>query len=521
MGHIFRLLRAAHILAKYRIIPVHVKQALPFSARLGLFLLSPLTVIFGLRKSNDVNKNMGLALAKLGPSYIKFGQFLATRPDLVGEAIAGSLQQLQDNVPAFEHKLAVAQVEKSLGKKLDQVFGTFSHAVAAASIAQVHKATLLGSDKQVAVKILRPDVEKRFARDLSDFFFAARMAENFDPQARRLRLVDVVITLKKTVDAEMNLRFEAAAISEMTELKASFGDKLPASAEFSLPAVNWILTDKNIMTTDWIDGTPLSDLKAVGDLGVDMPKLAINIVTCFLTQALEFGFFHADMHPGNIFVKPDGSIALVDFGIVDRMSKNERRFLAEILYGFIRRDYLHNAKIHFEAGYVPSHHDVEDFALALRAIGEPLMSADAQDISMGLLLGQLLKTTETFDMQTQLQLVMLQKNLVIVEGVARMIDPKFDMFKAMEPLLKNWLKKTLGTDAKVRGGLEAITELAGHLPHLPAYINKVKTSIEKLDDIAKADEIMAEVAKSKRRHSRAQTGLLFVAVVAFLSTLYF
>ncbi|MBL1419339.1 MAG: 2-polyprenylphenol 6-hydroxylase [Alphaproteobacteria bacterium] len=521
MGHIFRLLHAAHIIAKYRIIPAAVKQQMPFGARFGLFCLAPLTAIFGLRKADNINKNMGLALAKLGPSYIKFGQFLATRPDLVGEAIAGSLQQLQDNVPAFEHKLAVAQVEKSFGKKLDQIFSEFSQAVAAASIAQVHKATLVDGGKQVAVKILRPDVEKRFARDLSDFFFAARLAESFDPQARRLRLVDVVATLKKSVDAEMNLRFEAAAISEMTELKKAFGDKLSTNADFSLPTVNWALTDKNILTTDWIDGTPLSDLKAVNALGIDMPKLATNIVTCFLTQALEFGFFHADMHPGNIFIKPDGKIALVDFGIVDRMSKNERRFLAEILYGFIRRDYLHNAKIHFEAGYVPNHHNVEDFALALRAIGEPLMSADAEDISMGLLLGQLLKTTETFEMQTQLQLVMLQKSLVIVEGVARMIDPKFDMFKAMEPLLKSWLKKTLGAETKVKDGLQAISELASHIPHLPAYIDRVKSSIEKLDDIAKSDAIMAEAAKSTRRHNRLQTALLLIAVTTFLSALYF
>lgn len=519
MGHIFRLLRAGHIIAKYRIIPQQVKQDMPFMPRLGLFLLAPLTAIFGLRKNNNINKNMALALAKLGPSYIKFGQFLATRPDLVGQAIAGSLQQLQDNVPAFDHKIAVAQVEQSFGKKIDEIFKHFSQAVAAASIAQVHKAVLLDG-KQVAVKILRPDVEKRFARDLSDFFFIARIAEKFDKQARRLRLIEVVATLKKSVDAEMNLRFEAAAISEMAELKASFGDKLAGNADFNLPEVSWAFTDKNILTTDWIDGTALSDLSAVRDLGIDMPKLAQNIVTCFLTQALEFGFFHADMHPGNIFVHKAGQISLVDFGIVDRMSKNERRFLAEILYGFIRRDYLHNAKVHFEAGYVPSHHNVEDFALALRAIGEPLMGAGAEDISMGLLLGQLLKTTETFDMKTQLQLVMLQKSLVIVEGVARMLDPKFDMFKTIEPLLASWLKKTLGAEAKVKNGLEAVVELAGHLPHLPDYIQQVKNSIGKLEDIAKSDVIMAADTQSAKRHRRVQTGLLFVVVAGFLTVFF-
>lgn len=518
MGHIFRLLRAAHIIAKHRIIPEAVLQTLPMMAKLGLFLLSPFTYIFGLRKNDDIDKRMGLALAKLGPSYIKFGQFLATRPDLVGEAIAGSLQQLQDDVPAFDHDIAVQQVELGLGKKLAELYSEFSPVVAAASIAQVHKATTLDG-RIVAVKILRPDVEKRFARDLGDFFFAARQAEKFDPEARRLRLVAVVATLKKSVDAEMNLRFEAAAISEMSELKTAFGDKLSGDADFELPNVDWTLTDKAVLTTDWVDGTPLSDLAAVRALGIDMPKLANNIVACFLTQALEFGFFHADMHPGNIFIKDDGRIALVDFGIVDRMSKNERRFLAEILYGFVRRDYLHNAKIHFEAGYVPSHHNVEDFALALRAIGEPMMGANAEDVSMGQLLGQLLKTTETFEMQTQLQLVMLQKSLVIVEGVARMINPKFDMFKALEPLLKSWLEKTLGTEAKVKDGIEAVRQLAEHIPKIPDYIEQVKGSIDKLGDIAKSDAIMARSAESATRHRRLQSALLLVAVGAFVIAL--
>lgn len=513
--HIFRLMRAGHIIAKYRVIPEAVRQSLPFLPRLGLFLLAPFTDIFGLRKSDNIDKNMGLALAKLGPSYIKFGQFLTTRPDLVGETIAGSLKQLQDNVPAFDQAIAVREVEKGFGKKIDEIFSEFSQPIAAASIAQVHKATTLDG-RIVAVKILRPDVEKRFARDISDFFFIARIAEAIDTEAKRLRLVEVVATLKKSVDAEMNLRFEAAAMSEMRELRDNFADKFSDGLNFSLPNVDWVLTNKNVMTTDWIEGTALSDLAAVEALGLNMPSLAKNIVNCFLTQALEFGFFHADMHPGNIFIKKDGQIALVDFGIVDRLGKQERRFLAEILYGFVRRDYLHNAKIHFEAGFVPPHHKVEDFALALRAIGEPLAGLDAEDISMGMLLGQLLKTTETFDMKTQLHLVMLQKNLVIVEGVARMLDTKFDMFSAIEPLLKNWLEKTLGAEAKVKDGLETIKDLARHIPRIPNYIEQVKTSIDRLGDIAKSDEIMAEVAKSTRRHARVQTGLLFVVVAGFL-----
>lgn len=514
------------MIAKYRVIPEHVRDALPFLPRFGLFMLAPFTAMFGLRKNDNIDVNTGLALAKLGPSYIKFGQFLATRPDLVGAAIAGSLRRLQDDVPPFKHALAVQEVETGFGKKIDEIFSEFSQPVAAASIAQVHKATL-PNGRKVAVKILRPDVEKKFARDLSDFFFIARIAQSLDPEARRLRLVEVVDTLKKTVDAEMNLRFEAAAISEMRERRDKLGEKAMGDVKFDLPHVDWALTNKNILTTDWIDGTALSDLAAVKKLDLDMPALAVNIVNCFLTQALEFGFFHADMHPGNIFINPDaakpniGRISLVDFGIVDRLDKDERRFLAEILFGLVTRNYTHTAKIHFEAGYIAPHHHVEDFALALRAIGEPIMGLDAEDISMGMLLGQLLKTTETFEMQTQLQLVMLQKSLVIVEGVARMIDPRYDMFKAIEPLLGAWLKRTLGAEAKVKDGLESLHELAGHIPKIPHYIDRVKGSILQLENIAKSDEIMARSAESATRHRRFQSALLFVAVAAFLSVLYF
>ncbi len=507
--HIFRLLRAGHIIAKYRIIPDAVQQDMPFAAKSALFILAPFAV-----KTGAIDERMGLALTKLGPSYIKFGQFLATRPDLVGEAIAGSLKQLQDDVPPFEHDIAVGQVEAAFGAKIDDVFKEFSLPIAAASIAQVHKATLKDG-RIVAVKILRPDVEKKFARDLSDFFFIARIAEKLDEQARRLRLVKVVETLKKSVDAEMNLQLEAAAISEMNDAKNKF-----EGADFIVPDVDWTLTKKNILTTNWIDGVALSNMNKIRELKLDMPLLARDIVICFLTQALEFGVFHADMHPGNIFIKPNGQIALVDFGIIDRISKDERRVLAEILYAFIRRDYLHNAEVHFAAGYVSADYNVEDFALALRAIGEPMLGQGAQDVSMGSLLGQLLKTTETFGMQTQLQLVMLQKSLVIVEGVARIIDPKFDMFKAIEPLLEAWLKKTIGMEAKVKDTLDSVVELVEYLPKLPKLVAGMAQNVQKLEDIAKADTIMAQSAKVTQRHTRIQTGVLVLAVTGFLIAIF-
>ncbi len=357
---------------------------------------------------------MSAALTRLGPSYVKLGQFLATRPDVVGAALAGDLERLQDQMPPFPQAEAEAAVAASFGRPVAAVFASFGPPVAAASIAQVHRATVATATgpRAVAVKILRPGVERRFHADLAAFTFAAQHAENLSAEARRLRLVEVVDTLRRSVMVEMDFRLEAAALSEMAE-------NTKDDPDFRVPAVDWDRTTKDVLTLEWIDATPLSDRARLQAKGFDLPQLARALIQTFLRHALRDGFFHADMHPGNLFVDDDGRLIAVDFGIMGRLGAKERLFLAEILHGFITRDYYRTAEVHFEAGYVPPQHSIESFAQAIRAIGEPIHNRAAEDISMAKLLALLFEVTGLFDMRTRPELLLLQKTMVVVEGVAR------------------------------------------------------------------------------------------------------
>ncbi|MGH6783233.1 MAG: 2-polyprenylphenol 6-hydroxylase, partial [Sphingomicrobium sp.] len=367
---------------------------------------------------------LSTALTSLGPSYIKLGQFLATRDDIIGRELARDLSTLQDRLPPFSQSEAKAAVEEALGAPIDKLYAEFGPPVAAASIAQVHKAKLRGPGGEltpVAVKVLRPGIEQRFQRDLDSYVFAARMIERFHPPSRRLRPIAVVDTLAKSVAIEMDLRMEAAAISEMAQNSKN-------DVGFRVPQVDWSRSARRVLTLEWIDGTPLNDRARLEALGLDLKKLAAAVIQTFLRHALRDGFFHADMHPGNLFVDDDGRLVAVDFGIMGRLGPKERRFLAEILYGFITRDYHRTAEVHFEAGYVPRHHSVEDFAQAIRAIGEPIHNRTAQEISMAKLLTLLFEVTALFDMETRPELLLLQKTMVVVEGVARGFDPKLDIW---------------------------------------------------------------------------------------------
>ena len=320
----------------------------------------------------------------------------------------------------FPDAEARAKVAAALGKPVEELFLSFSPPVAAASIAQVHKAEIAGADgrtRPVAVKVLRPGIRRRFKRDLATFYEAARFVERYDPASRRLRPKAVVDTLARSVAIEMDLRLEAAALSEMAESTA-------ADQGFRVPKVLWDLTARDVLTLEWIDGIKLSDLDGLRAAGHELPAIARRLMQAFLRHALRDGFFHADMHQGNLFVDAAGDIVAVDFGIMGRLGKSERRFLAEILFGFIRRDYRRIAEVHFEAGYVPDRHSIDDFAQALRAIGEPIHGQRAADISMARLLTLLFEVTELFDMQTRPELLLVQKTMVVVEGVARTLDPR-------------------------------------------------------------------------------------------------
>jgi ubiquinone biosynthesis protein len=461
------------------------------------------------------------ALHRLGPSYVKLGQFLATRPDLVGDAAAAALGKLRDELPPFPDAEARQVVEGALGRPLVAMYAAFSAPVAAASIAQVHKAAIVtpdGVQRDVAVKILRPGVRARFRRDLRTFFAGARFVERFDPASRRLRPVTVVETLARSVAIEMDLRLEAAALSEMAELAA--GDE-----GFRVPKVEWALTARDVLTLEWIDGIRLSDVAAIDTAGFDRKLLARRLMQAFLRQALRDGFFHADMHQGNLFVDRAGRIVAIDFGIMGRLGPAERRFLAEILYGFITRDYRRVAEVHFEAGYVPRVHAVDDFAQAIRAIGEPIHGQSARDISMARLLTLLFEVTEIFDMETRPELILLQKTMVVVEGVSRSLDPDFDMWATSEPVIREWIERNLGPAGQLEravAGLASIGKLAGELPRLAERAERLSREFDTMGErgVRLDPDTVADIGRAEARESRwSRIALVVIAVVAVLAGL--
>jgi len=407
-------------------------------------------------------ERLALALAGMGPAYIKLGQTLATRPDLVGRPIAEGLLTLQDSLPAFSFKAAKSTIEAELGGTLKDHFVNFEEGViAAASIAQVHRAETIDGQK-VAVKILRPDIERRFTKDLSLFEWLATLAEQHSEQARRLRLTKIVEKVRETVLREMDLRLEAAAAAELA-------DNMAGESKYRLPVINWERTSRRVLTLEWVDGIRLADKDQLEAAGHDLPKLGETIVQIFLTQALRDGFFHADLHQGNLIVQDDGTIVAVDFGIMGRLSKIERRFLAEILFGFIRRDYVRVAEVHFDAGYVPRSESLEEFAQALRAIADPIMDLPIEEVSAGKLLAQLFATTERFKMQTQPQLLLLQRTMVMAEGMALHLNPQANMWKISEPVIEHWIRENLSPEVRLA---ELINQIPRLIERLPTLIDK-------------------------------------------------
>ncbi|HEX2840180.1 2-polyprenylphenol 6-hydroxylase [Hyphomicrobium sp.] len=480
--NIWRLSRAGIVLAQHGVRFVPRGQPVPLALKLARLATLPIALVaapFNAGKPKE--RRISSALAALGPSYIKLGQFLATRGDVIGPELAGDLGHLQDRLPPFSMAEARRAVEEALGGKLEDHFVEFGPPVAAASIAQVHKAVTLDKDgqrRQVAVKILRPDVEKRFKRDLDSYFFAAHLIERVHEPSRRLKPVAVVENLARTTELEMDLRLEGAAISEMA-------DNIAPEERFLVPSVDWKRTAKRVLTTDWIDGIPISDHVRLKAEGHDLKGLGLVVLRSFLTHAMRDGFFHADMHQGNLFVDKAGNVIAVDFGIMGRLGHKERRFLAEILYGLITRDYQRAAEVHFWAGYVPPHHPVEVFAQALRAIGEPIHGRTADEISMADLLGQLFAYTEVFDMETRPELILLQKSMVIVEGVARGLDPSLNMWVAAEPVAKEWVEANYGARGALRKAGEGATTLARILAELPSVLAEAERASAGLAEMAR------------------------------------
>ncbi|MGD0418587.1 MAG: 2-polyprenylphenol 6-hydroxylase [Xanthobacteraceae bacterium] len=511
-AYLLRLGRAGFVFAREGVFGVIDPALIPPAAR-------PLMRVVRLieRPSSDVaGTRLSVALTRLGPSYVKLGQFLATRPDVVGAALARDLEHLQDQMPPFPQQEAEAVIAASFGRPVSASFASFGPPVAAASIAQVHRAEVetANGPRAVAVKVLRPGIEGRFHADLRAFTFVARHAEDFSAEARRLRVVEVVDTLRRSVTVEMDFRLEAAALSEMAE-------NTKDDPDFRVPAVDWDRTTKEVLTLEWIDATPLSDRARLIAKGFDLPQLARALIQTFLRHALRDGFFHADMHPGNLFVDDDGRLIAVDFGIMGRLGVKERLFLAEILHGFITRDYRRTAEVHFEAGYVPPTHSVESFAQAIRAIGEPIHNRAAEDISMARLLTLLFEVTGLFDMRTRPELLLLQKTMVVVEGVARSLDPKLDMWSTAEPVVREWMTRHLGPAGKLEGAVQGAGEIGRFVGNAPGLLTRGARVLDQLDEITRdglvlSPQTVGEIGKAEARRGRWSVIALWVIAALLL-----
>ncbi|MCB1364399.1 MAG: 2-polyprenylphenol 6-hydroxylase [Rhodobacteraceae bacterium] len=403
------------------------------------------------------------ALTALGPAYIKFGQVLSTRPDVVGRELADQLRVLQDKLPPFARTEAMAEVERALGLPVGQAFAEFSEPIAAASIAQVHRAQLADSGQDVAVKVLRPGIERAFRKDIDAFYFAARVIELLAPAARRLRPMQVIEHFDGVVQGELDLRLESSAASE-------YAANTKDDEGFGLPPVLWNLSARRVMTLGWVEGVPLGDNDALDAAGHDRRELSERVLKLFLMHALRDGFFHADMHQGNLKVAPNGDIVAYDFGIMGHIDEYTRRVYAEILFGFIRRDYKRVAEVHFEAGYVPADRDVDEFARALRAVGEPIFGMDATRISMGRLLSYLFEVTERFGMETRTELILLQRTMVVVEGVARSLDPHMNIWEAARPVVEDYIRQSIGPRAIASDLMKTARVLARFGPRLPGLV---------------------------------------------------
>ncbi len=452
-----RLVGAAWVLVRAdAILPRDLEPALPPSARL---LARGLRLFAGPQaRQGRPGERLATALERLGPAAIKLGQVLSTRADIFGAAFADDLSRLKDHLAPFPTDVARAEVAEALDRPVQDLFEVFGEPIAAASLAQAHPAWLKDGRK-VAVKVLRPGIERRVAADIRAMHLAARLASRLGPEARRLDPAGAVAAVARSLELELDMRMEAAGASELGEIMA--GDDYMRA-----PKVLWEGVGKRVLTLTWAEGQPLSDPAALDQPGLDRPRLADNLTRAFLSQALDHGVFHADLHEGNLFVAAPAVLTAVDFGIIGRLGPRERRYLAEILWGFLQRDYLRIAQVHFDAGYVPAGHQVATFAQALRAVGEPIFGLPAEQVSMGRLLTQLFEITALFDMKLRPELVLLQKTMVTVEGVARRIDPAHDIWAAADPIARRWMMRELAPPAQVKRllgeGLRILEGLARH-----------------------------------------------------------
>lgn len=475
MLRIFRLIEVIWTLGRYdAILPREYQDLLPPAARAFGKILR-----FGAKADGDFGARMSIALEKLGAVWIKFGQLLATRPDIVGDSAAKALSGLKDQVKPFPNEQALKILANDFTQgdigKLSDIFGELGSVMASASVAQVYKICppKINSGKnsaQFALKVLRPDVEDQIKRDIAALKLGAKIVNALSPKSRRLepiKLVDVVAT---SLEKETDLRREAGACDAFRQIAELDGF-------INVPKVDWTKSSKNVLVTEWINGKPLTQSDALE--GIDRKTLADCVNRGFLCAALEHGFFHADMHEGNLLVTPDGKLWAVDYGIMGRIGTNEQRYLAQIIYAFLQRDYRSAAKVHFDAGYVPRNFNEGDFSVALRSVGEPIWGRKAKDVSMGRVLKQLFDVTEQFGMKLRPELVMQQKTMVQVEGVARSIDPDHDIWESSRPIVERFMKRELGPEGVMLRTKEHFEQLANAVMRLPELVDKLEKIAKK------------------------------------------
>ena len=459
----FRLIRVLRVLGRY--------DVLPSSERQSIFVRA---IIFLFRRRDQpggLGHRLAEALQELGPSFVKFGQTLAVRSDLIGDKAADDLALLQDNMPAFDGALAIATVERELGDKVEKIFSHFNpKPVAAASIAQVHSAETIDG-QLVAVKILRPDVEAAFAKDLDLFIWLANTVELMLPNFARYKPKAVVNRFKEIVHTELDLRLEAASASELAlATKSDVG--------FKVPEVDWNRTSERVLTIEWIDGIRIDDVEKISQLGLDRREILKNSAGVFFQQVFRDGFFHGDMHPGNMFVTSEGTLVPVDFGIMGRLDQATRFYLADMLMAFLQRDYKKVADIHFDAGLVPPSQSRDAFALSLRAVAEPLFDRPLNQVSIAGLLARLFRTAEDFKMEVQPQLLLLQKNMLVAEGVGRKLDANSNIWILARPLIEGWMRQNRGPQARFVEGVQEFSALCLRLPHLVARVDALLQRVE-------------------------------------------
>jgi ubiquinone biosynthesis protein len=485
--------------------------------RLGLptLVMAPLGwLVQALRRTSPSvppGVRLAAALQECGPPFIKFGQALATRSDLVGEEVAEALTKLQDRLPPFPSEQAEAAIEADLGKPLDELFVTFDPTpVAAASIAQVHFATTLdeeGREREVAVKVLRPDIEAAFRRDLNLFFWLAEKTERYVPSLDRFRAVEVVSTFVRIAETEMDLRLEAAAASEFRE---NFRD----DPTVKVPMVDWQRTGQRTLTLERVSGIRIDDRAALVAAGHDIDEILRHASEHFFNQVFRDGYFHADLHPGNLFVNAQGTIVAVDFGIMGRVDLETRRFLGRMLLGLLTGDYQDVAEAHFDIGFIPRDQPRDDFVLAVRAIGEPIRGLPLSDISLARLLGQLFVTAKRFNIGIQPQLLLLQKTMMVAEGIGRTLNPNINMWELARPLIETWMTENMGPSAELRA---VLTTTLARLRALPGLLGRMEMLASDFTEggLKLHPKTLLALAENRRRHSPVPA-LWLIAFLLFL-----